>query len=193
MFQYRKEAIVIVYKLGLIAGVYLVANIGELQCSYKFPLLGSALAIPWLVADDSNLMLPSVTASILTWWKGLRWRNLRKRPHSLVHSALCYCSAVLLWISVLMYCFYFSAFVSVGSGEKVQVRIALGNFFKSSAWVESKLSMFSLYDSFQNDGWSQTWDDGWDMLDFSGEKNSLKVNISIRFCSILTINALSYI
>jgi len=40
--------------LGSSTGVYLVSNIGELQCDYTYPLIGSALGIPWIIGSEKT-------------------------------------------------------------------------------------------------------------------------------------------
>ncbi|XP_005097533.1 dnaJ homolog subfamily C member 22 [Aplysia californica] len=160
---------------GSSLGVYLVSNIGELQCSLLYPLLGSVLAVPWLITNESNVFLPTIFAALVTWWKGLCWRPLRDKQKSSLSSLVLYGIAAFLWLALLFYGIYFTAHITLKDGEKIPVRIVISNFFNSPAWQSTKDTLYALYDSLTRNGFSKTYADAWDLVDFSGEMNALKI------------------
>ena len=91
------------------SGVYLVTNIGNQQVSFKWPLIGSTIATPWLYQNGSESMFLCAIFAAVVAQKKREWRiepykfrgrcRLVKRILVLLTCCLIYFS---LWSSVLL-------------------------------------------------------------------------------------------
>ena len=95
--------------LLLLSGVYLVTSIGNQQVSFKWPLLGSAIATPWLYQNGSeSLFLCALFAAVVAQKK----REWRLEPYKfrgrcrlfkrILVLSLCGSLYLSLWTSVLL-------------------------------------------------------------------------------------------
>ncbi|GFR60365.1 DnaJ subfamily C member [Elysia marginata] len=174
----------------------MVANIGEFQCSIKYPLIGSLLSIPWLLYSPVSCTTTAVLSCAATKYKGLRWRKMnpplyaedgtpltpsgksKRRGHCANFSMYFFCAT--LWLCVIVYAIYFNGEVTMG-GEKVPVHEAVKNFFKSQAWKETKDSLYKAYELYKHRGFWQAYEDVKKALDLFGEGAALEtVNVLIN-------------
>ncbi|GFO20780.1 Dnaj-like protein subfamily c member 22 [Plakobranchus ocellatus] len=176
---------------GTTIGVYLVANIGELECSIWYPLGGSLASIPWLIYRPTSAIISAFLACGLTCYKGLRWRPLpppplseegrplrplgkrRRRGHCRNLTVYFFCTT--LWLCLLAYGMYYNGKITINGGEQIPVREALNNFFKSEAWRKTKDSLYAVYVIYKHRGVWQAYEDLKSLLDIYGEANALKV------------------
>ncbi|CAG5121524.1 unnamed protein product [Candidula unifasciata] len=167
--------------LGNGLGVYLVANIGELQCAKWYPFVASVGITPWLLDKHPNLLTACFFTALITWYKGLRWKPLPVEMEGTYtnkkfwKNVAIYCVACTVWLSVLFAGLYFNATITVEGGEKIPVREALGNFFRSDAWKRTKESLWHLLTILWREGVWHAWSDTRRVFDFSGEISAFKV------------------
>ena len=170
-----------------------MANIGEFQCSILYPLGGSLLSIPCLVYSPVSCSTTAVSAALFTCYKGLRWRRLnpplysedgkplkpvrnqsKRRGHCVNFSMYFFCTTV--WLCLIAYGVYYNGEITVNRGEKIPVREAIGNFFKSEAWQKTKDSLYQIYEIYRHRGFWQAYEDMKAALDLFGERAALKAS-----------------
>lgn len=163
---------------GAALGVYLVTNIGNQQVSFKWPLIGSAIATPWLYQNGSESMFLCALFAAVVAQKKLEWRlepykfrgrcKLFKRILVLYFCGLLYLS---LWSAVLL----LNVKVTSNDGTQVPLREAVENFFHSPAWKEMKQSLHDLYQFCQYNGWGTCWSHLISLIDPTGESHAYRV------------------
>ncbi|RUS76043.1 hypothetical protein EGW08_016199 [Elysia chlorotica] len=185
-------ATAIIIIVGSSLGVYLVANIGELECSILYPLGGACLTIPYLMYNPASCTTTAAAACILTYYKGLRWRPMndplysedgkplkppasqrRRRGHCANFSMYFFFTTA--WICLIAYGVYFNGEITVHGGQKIPVREAISNFFKSEAWKKTKNSLYQIFEIYKQRGFWQAYEDLTASLDLFGERAALKV------------------
>lgn len=163
--------------LGGALGVYLVSNIGNQKVSIKWPLLGSAIATPWLLNGSESMSLCALFSAVIAA-KKREWRvepyrvpgKCRLLKRILVLS-LCGSLYLSLWTSVLL----LNVKVTSNDGTQVPLREAVENFFHSPAWKEMKQSMHELYQFCQHNGWNTCWSQLIELIDPTGESHAYRV------------------
>ncbi|BFZ21978.1 hypothetical protein BsWGS_25016 [Bradybaena similaris] len=172
---------VVLLMLGNALGVYLVANIGELQCAKWYPFMASVGVTPWLLDRHPNVLLASFFTAAITWFKGLRWKPLTaevegaRTNKTFWKNMGTYLVACILWLSVLTAALYFNATVTLQDGQKIPVREAVNNFFRSDVWRKTKESLWHLSSVLWHEGLWHAWSDVRRVFDISGEVNAFKV------------------
>jgi DnaJ family protein C protein 22 len=160
------------------AGVYVVANIGREYVSLKLPLVASYCFLPFFWANMSSYITTMAIAStVAVNWAGKTWREVPypKRTFRKRFAVLGFCGLIYLsmWSSLL----YNNVQVTSADGEKIKLRDAVQNFFKSPAWAETKETFHQMYDYYQFHGFEKMWDEFMKALDPEGEANAYKVGI----------------
>lgn len=166
----------------------MVANIGELQTPLKTPFLGCIFSLPWVISEGGSVSLAPIFAGLSTWLKGLSWRQLQpgtvngvKRKTEHCYNICVYCVACGMWMSLLGYGLYFNAHIIIEGDEKIPLREAISNFFKSPAWIRTMDSLRKLFFVYRHAGWSKMYSDAKEFFDFSGESNAYSVRVITPF------------
>ncbi|CAL1534509.1 unnamed protein product [Lymnaea stagnalis] len=172
----------LLYVIGAILGTYIVANIGELQCSIKQPFYGCLFLFFSVFSEDGRVSMAPVLAGLSIWFRGFRWRQLEpesvnrvgaKKRHCVNFSMYCLVSGV--WLLILCFGLYFNANVSIDGGEKIPLRVAISNFFKSDAWIRTKDSLYQMYRIYRHAGWTRMFNDAKQLFDLSGEGHAYRI------------------
>lgn len=161
----------------------MVANIGEQECGFKVPAIGSFLGVFVYWDEPSQIIYSSLISSTFLHYHGARWKPLfyrGKRNHNCFHRTLkisVWCSVyLLLWTSAL----YFNFKITTSDGEEVKFSEAVSNFFKSPAWIESKESFWALYEYVRHYGWTNLYYELLKFLDPEGVSNAYKVRLILN-------------
>lgn len=160
-----------------------MANIGLLQASLKWPLIGAYLGSLWLLEDPNNIGMVSLLSSLATFFQGFRWKPVQK------HCGLCKRLTILsfcgtAYLLLLGSALYYNANIITKDGESVPLREAVHHFFKSPAWTQTKESFRRLWYSLQAHGWRNVLNELLKDLDPQGEANAYKVSLHmVQFLS----------
>ena len=136
------------------------SNIGYLLFSFS--------GMPYLEAFTFVSTFEQLCATLIRCLVFRSWTRNNFENRFLQHD--CVLERLLIVIS---YSLWYFAQITLKDGGKVPVRIVIGEFFKTSAWHNTKRSFFTFYSS--QESWSQAYSDSWNMLDLSGELNAFKV------------------
>ena len=155
--------------------MHLVGNIGRQKVSLKMALLGSFLGFPFFINDPSNLTYMGLISAITVNVKGKSWRLEMPDRHickRLGVVSLCVLVYTSLWCSTL----YHNAYVSTADGERVKLSEAMGNFFKSPAWADTKETMWRLWGEFLEKGPRGFYEEFVIAMDPEGELHAHRVS-----------------
>ena len=97
------------------------------------------------------------------------WPTLNLTPSSLLWQIY-----LTFWSLIGSY-LYFNATVVTQDGEKIKVREAVGNFFRSPHWAKAKQSFWKLYEEYQHEGWEGVKRRLTILSDLEGEERSLEI------------------
>ena len=153
-----------------------MASIGRMQASLQWCLIGSFVGTIWLYDDPSNIGVSCLCSTIAVNWLGLSWKPPR-RPHRRKcarFSILCFCGTV--YLLLLGSSLYFNATITTSDGQEVPLRVAIGNFFKSPAWMETKKVFNTMWEHVKVNGWRSVLKQIIEAIDPEGEANAYKVN-----------------
>lgn len=160
--------------LATAVGVHMVANIGSLQATMTYPLVGAAVGGIWLLSDPSNVTSVSFFSSIFTWLGGISWRQQPKRRRGVCIrvSRLAFFGTIylMMWGSSV----YFNAKVVTKDGERIPLRVALNNFFTSPAWTETKEAFDRVWEQAHARGWDKLFEELVVIFDPEGENSAYK-------------------
>ncbi|CAG5132478.1 unnamed protein product [Candidula unifasciata] len=136
--------------LGNALGIYLVANIGELKCSFKYILIVSACIVP-IFADITTSLSSSIGSWIIAA-TGLKWRSpppdegkqvtgFRRKfwIHAILYTATC-----VLWVLMVSVAFYFNGKLEI-QGEMMTGQEIIHSAYHSDAWQKLSASLHQLY------------------------------------------------
>ena len=177
----QKALLVAVLPLGTAFGTYMVSNVGRIKSSWHYAIIGAYLGeflfgATHLVLDESNGLLAVGVGMVLTTYG---WA-FDRRPHAMKQRSCC--KRLALWMFVFLIfsglcCswLYFNATVVSQDGEKIKVREAIGNFFRSPHWTKMKDSFWKLYEEYQHEGWEGVKRRLTILSDFEGEERALEV------------------
>ncbi|ESO87977.1 hypothetical protein LOTGIDRAFT_179176 [Lottia gigantea] len=156
-------------------GVYIVGNIGREQVSFKWCLIGSYCGLLWTIKDIENVAVLPTCCTFVLRWKGVKWRLYKEKKQSICWRIPKITFFILLYLSLLCSTIYFNAYITTKDEEKVYLRDAVNNFFKSPAWEETKDSFTRLYNYYKVNGWGKLWEEVIEAFDPKGENNAYKV------------------
>ncbi|BFZ15480.1 hypothetical protein BsWGS_18519 [Bradybaena similaris] len=146
--------------IGNAVGIYLVANIGELKCSFKYILTVSACIIPIFV-DITSSLGSSISTWILTS-TGLKWRHPQEEKQSRgskktlwIHISL-YTVACLTWLVIVSVGFYFNGQLEI-HGEKMSGKEIISNVKDSEAWQILQTTLYEIYKVYNQTGLWGVW------------------------------------
>lgn len=190
-----KLILLIFLPFGTAFGMYMVSNVGRIKSSLRYSISGAYLGeflfgAAHLVLDDSNALFVVMVATAFTTYG---WEYDR-RPHAQKQKKNS--RRVAKWlVFYLIFCslagsyVYFNATVATQDGEKIKVREAIGNFFRSPAWTRLKQSFWQLYEEYQNEGWEGVKRRLTILSDLEGEERSLEILNVTREASMQEIKA----
>ncbi|KAH9499127.1 hypothetical protein Btru_006755 [Bulinus truncatus] len=171
----------LLYIFGAVLGVYLVANIGEIKCTLQQPFMGCLFSLPWVFMGDGNVTMAPLLAGLSARFKGFNWREIqipnsngKKVKTGRFYDVIVYCLASFTWLSLICFGLYFNATVVIND-ERIPLRVALANFFKSDVWIRTKDSLYQLYKIYSHAGWKRMYLDAKDLFDLSGEGNAYRI------------------
>ena len=169
----------------LLPGVYMVANIGEQKCGFKFPVIGSFIGVFIYWDEPVQIIYSSLISSSFLHYQGSKWKPL-PNPNEQNYSCLRRTSKISIWCCVYLLLWssalYFNFKITTSDGEVVKFSEAVSNFFKSPAWIESKESFWALYEYVQHYGWTNLYYELLKFLDPEGVSNAYKVRLkSVKY------------
>ncbi|XP_064646426.1 dnaJ homolog subfamily C member 22-like [Lineus longissimus] len=161
---------------GVALGVYIVANLGRERCALSSPLISSYCFLPFFWNDMSSYITTmAIVSTISVNWSGKKWKEGPYERHSFCKrvTVLGFCGLIYMscWGSML----YNNVQLTSEDGEKVKLRDAIHNFFKSPAWAETKQTFSQIYEYYKIHGFQNMWDEFMKALDPEGEANAYKV------------------
>ena len=176
-----KLLLVLVLPLGTAFGAYMVSNVGRMKSSLRYAMIGAYVGeflfgVVHLAYPEPNSLFAAGVAMIFTTYG---WEYDR-RPHAAKQRK---CSRRLaVWLVIyLTFCslvgsyLYFNATVITEDGEKIKIREAVGNFFRSPHWAKAKQSFWKLYEEYQHEGWEGVKRRLTILSDLEGEERSLEI------------------
>ena len=176
-----KLLLLILLPLGTTFGTYMVSNVGRIKSSLRYAIIGAYVGeilfgvIHLLTEDANSLFVVGVAAMFTTYG----WEYDR-RPHAQKQKK--YNRRFAEWLVIyLVFCslvgsyFYFNASVVTEDGERIKVREAVGNFFRSPYWAKAKQSFWQLYEEYKHEGWEGVTRRLMILSDLEGEERSLQI------------------
>lgn len=178
-----KLILLVLLPLGTAFGTYMVSNVGRIKSSLRYAILGAYVGeflfgvthlLP--VLDDSNtLFVVGVATGFTTYgWEYDRRPHAQKQKKCSRRFARWMVIYLVFWSLVGSYV-YFNATVVTEDGEKIKVREAIGNFFRSPHWAKAKQSFWKLYEEYQHEGWEGVKRRLTILSDLEGEERSLEI------------------
>lgn len=177
--------LVAVLPLGTVFGTYMVSNVGRIKSSLRYAIIGAYLGeflfgSSHLCLEDQNVPLAIGTAMVLStygWEYDRRPQAVRVKKCS--RRVAVWMLVILVFSSLCCSFLYFNASVTSQDGEKIKLREAVGNFFRSPHWAKMKQSFWDLYEQYQHEGWEGVKRRFAIISDLEGEERSLEIfNIS---------------
>ena len=182
--------------LGTTFGTHMVSNVGSIKSHWKYALIGAYLGevlfgFHHFLLEDSSMTL-AVSISMLFSTFGWEFDRQPRARHLVqggggaggrcCRGRVC-CRRVALWTLVLVVyttllvsTIYFNANITTEKGEKIKLREAINNFFKSPAWKQLKKSfwanLWDVWDQYKKDGWTAAHKRLMVLADFQGEERS---------------------
>lgn len=176
-----KLILLIFLPLGTAFGMYMVSNVGRIKSSLRYSIIGAyfgefLFGVTHLVLDDSNtLFVVGVATAFTTYgWEYDRMPHAQKQKKC-SHRFAKWLVFYLIFCSLLSSYVYFNATVVTQDGDKIKVREAVHNFFRSPAWTKLKQSFWQLYEEYQNEGWEGVKRRLTILSDLEGEERSLEI------------------
>lgn len=176
-----KLLLALVLPLGTAFGTYMVSNIGRLKSSLRYALIGAYLGeflfgTMHLAYPEPNSLFATGVAMIITTygWEYDRRPHAAKQRKCSRRLAKWFVIYLTFWSLIGSY-LYFNATVVTQDGEKIKVREAVGNFFRSPHWAKAKQSFWQLYEEYQHEGWEGVKRRLTILSDLEGEERSLEI------------------
>lgn len=176
-----KLLLFLVLPLGTAFGTYMVSNVGRLKSSVHYAVIGAYVGeflfgVAHLACPEPNSLFASVVAMAFTTygWEYDRRAHAAKQKKCSRRFATCLV-IYLTFCSLVGSYFYFNATVVTQDGEKIKVREAVGNFFRSPHWAKAKQSFWQLYEEYQHEGWEGVRRRLTVLSDLEGEERSLEI------------------
>ena len=176
-----KWLIILVLPLGTAFGTYMVSNVGKVRSRPYYAIVGAYVGeflfgVTHLLLGSSNFLLVAGVAMAFTTygWEYDRRPQAAKRGKC----GMRICRWILLYLtfwSLLGSYTYFNATVVTQDGEKIKVREAVGNFFRSPHWARAKQSFWQVYEEYQHEGWEGVKKRLTILSDLEGEERSLQI------------------
>ena len=160
---YYAALVLTIAPLGTTLGVWMVANVGHIECSVKYPIIGAYIGeimfgYAHIIWEDVNvlLLISCVIFPSIAFWKERR-RKIKRR----------FCHRLLLWVGLgMLFCcmwtsyMYYNVEVYVDElDEDVKLRNILSEFFNSPEWQRLKKEVKNLIHTLWESGgdYEKTW------------------------------------
>lgn len=158
-------------------GVWLAGNVGRHQGSIKKPLIAAYLAaVPSLFLDMQHGSFSTIAAVIVFNKYSKEWRLKRSQPKPLVKRLTLILLCVTIYVSMWSSWLYFGCTIEDPETQQpIKCRVALENFFRSSAYMNLSEAVWMLYQHVKHQGFIGLWKEVMQEFDVSGRSNSLKV------------------
>ncbi|XP_032777236.2 dnaJ homolog subfamily C member 22 [Daphnia magna] len=161
--------------VAIALGVHAVGNVGRIQGSFLYPLIGASSLLILKFLDVEGISIAAFLSSALFEAKAAQWRRKPRPKHSLCRRMSMLGLCVLLYSSLWLSYLYFNAEMTDSSGESIKFRDGVANFLTSPLWTDFKRTFHTLISSLWHRGWQETWKQFMDDLDPFGEHQALKV------------------
>eukprot|EP00096_Caligus_rogercresseyi_P011639 TRINITY_DN4649_c0_g1_i1.p1 TRINITY_DN4649_c0_g1~~TRINITY_DN4649_c0_g1_i1.p1 ORF type:complete len:369 (-),score=67.29 TRINITY_DN4649_c0_g1_i1:243-1298(-) len=150
-------------------GIWLVGNVGNEKGSWRAPLLGCYILLPF-----GPILLQTLGGVLLFQLMSRQWRPKEKTPSRLKSTILLLFMAF-IYLSLIFSFLYFNLTVVTNNGDRIKFRHAVKNFLKSPAVEEFSDNFNKLFQHMHGHGFWSTAQELIDSLDPLGEQNALKV------------------
>lgn len=175
------DSIIIVLKFLLVPfasaiGVWLAGNVGRHQGSIKKPLIAAYLAsIPSLVFQIQPGSFSTLSSVIVFNRYSKEWRIQRTRPKPFLKRIAILALCVFIYISLWSSWLYFNCSIEDPEYPQTQIkcRVALENFFKSSAYTNLSEALWMFVEHIRHQGFMGLWKEIMQEFDISGRSNAL--------------------
>lgn len=175
------EKYVIIFKFILVPfasafGVWLAGNVGRHQGSLDKPLIASYLvASAALALQVKQFSSFSTLASFIVFNRySKQWRMKPNRQKSIIKRLFIFILCISLYISLWSSWLYFNCTVEDPETEKpIKCRVALDNFFKSSAYTHLSEAIWILVEHARHQGFSGLWKEIMQEFDVTGRNMAL--------------------
>ncbi|KAL8579373.1 hypothetical protein ACOMHN_026738 [Nucella lapillus] len=169
------KAFLLVVPPGAVAiGVHLVANIGRLKVSMSCCLLGSAAGVIWLYGNMTNIGGSCLLSTLSAYYWGRKWKTFRRRKSKCKRMSVLFAYGM-VYLSMWGTSLYFNATITSSDGENIPLREAVGNFFTSPAWTETKKTLHLMWQHIKQNGFSNFFQQVVLTMDPEGEASAYKV------------------
>ena len=171
--------VLLVIPIGTAFGTYMVSNVGRMQSSFLYSLIGAYTGE--LLFGEPHLLYvemstPSIAVGVSMLFSTLGWQYRRhKEQHSCCKRMFVWAVLFTVFCGLLTSGIYFNGTVETENGETIKVREALNNFLKSPHWHQMKRSSWKVYEDYKEEGWEGVQRRLVILADVEGEERALSV------------------
>lgn len=156
--------------------IWTVGNAEHGQQGRLKPLLIASYAVfplRFFVAEQGiYTLVMSIVCSLVFEFYVAQWQLQRRPRRSLKRRVATLYVCGVLYLSMLCSFGYFNGSYVNAAGETVPVHEALGDVFKPEVWMDVKKSLDEAYAQIQHNGWSNTFQQVYEQLDFGAEQRA---------------------
>jgi len=175
IFGYSLEWLNYLIPFAIALGVHTVGNVGRIQGSYSWALLGAFSMIPLKYYGSDTISIAAFISSSVFEAKASQWRRTPSKSVSFTRRMFVYGGCVLLYSSLWSSFLYFNFEVTDSSGETIKFRNAVANFFTSPLFKDFLQTLNNVFSKLWLSGWNESWKHLMDELDPHGERQALNV------------------
>lgn len=162
--------------IGSAIGVWLTGNVGRHQGSLDKPMIAAYLAAsPALLMQNVQFGSFSTLAAVIVFNRySKEWRLKPKKTKSISRRTTTVLIGITLYLSLWLSGLYFNCTIEDPETQRpIKCRVALDNFFKSSAYANIAEATWMLYEHARHQGFSGLWQEMIQEFDVSGKSSAL--------------------